>query len=327
MLKRLLVVAAAVVAGMLLALALAVGPATSALADDGHGVDYFANVECSGSSCDLYAETTVSSRGGGSSGGGQRASSGGGGDSGSATCRNNVGQTAPCYDPQLGSITSSGCYRKEVPLLPSAPSGGSMYATSCATSSGVYDALPLIWVPDASPLPSRAAASPPRPVLPPPVVLAVQAARRLALPAPDIHANPVPDKEIVSVPVWVWISQSSWGSRSATASVPGLSVRATATAASVTWRFGDGTTRVCRGPGTPWRPGYDPASPSPTCGHVYMASSSTQRGGAYTVTATLTWSVAWSGGGQSGVFPALTRTSSALFRVAEVQAINIAGAG
>jgi hypothetical protein len=56
---------------------------------------------------------------------------------------------------------------------------------------------------------------------------------------------------------------------------------------------------------------------------VYRRSSAGQPSDSYEVTATTTWSVTWSGAGASGSFPALTRTSSAAFRVAEIQALNV----
>jgi len=42
----------------------------------------------------------------------------------------------------------------------------------------------------------------------------------------------------------------------------------------------------------------------------------------FTVTATVDWSVSWSGGGQAGVLPGLTSTSAVVLRVTESQALN-----
>jgi hypothetical protein len=91
---------------------------------------------------------------------------------------------------------------------------------------------------------------------------------------------------------------------------------------SVTWSLGDGSTVVCNGPGTPYAAGGDPAAPSPDCGHTYARSSAGEPGGVFVVSATVSWGVSWTGGGQSGTLPALTTTSSAQLRVGESQAIN-----
>jgi hypothetical protein len=42
----------------------------------------------------------------------------------------------------------------------------------------------------------------------------------------------------------------------------------------------------------------------------------------FTVTATVDWSVSWSGGGQTGVLPGLTSMSAVVLRVTESQALN-----
>jgi hypothetical protein len=86
--------------------------------------------------------------------------------------------------------------------------------------------------------------------------------------------------------------------------------------------MGDGATVTCTGAGTPFQPGTDPKAPSPTCGHTYRTSSASQPGQAFPVTATVHWTVTWSGAGQGGTFPDMTTTGNAAFRVAESQALN-----
>jgi hypothetical protein len=152
-----------------------------------------------------------------------------------------------------------------------------------------------------------------------PEQVAQMARNRLWLPAPNISANPV-GEQLVNLPTWLWVS--TWHPVSATAAVPGVSVTAIATPTSVSWSMGDGTVVTCAGPGTPFRPGGDPTAPSPTCGHTYGISSANQPRHAFSVTATVHWTVTWSGAGQSGTFPDLTTTGNAAFRVAESQALN-----
>ena len=149
-------------------------------------------------------------------------------------------------------------------------------------------------------------------------LLAQEAVRSLVLPAPAIRLNPAPPAaQLVNVPTWLWLDGSSWGARSATASVPGLSVTATATPVSVTWSTGDGGSVTCHGPGTPWG-GGDPMADSPDCGHTYTRHSGA---GVFTVRATITWNVTWAGGGTSGTEPALTSTATADIRVAETPTV------
>ena len=87
--------------------------------------------------------------------------------------------------------------------------------------------------------------------------------------------------------------------------------------------MGDGSTVACDGAGTPFRRDADPRSSSPDCGYTYRRSSADQPGDAFAVSATVHWSVGWSGAGEVGTFPDLTTTSLAAFRVAESQALNV----
>jgi hypothetical protein len=172
-------------------------------------------------------------------------------------------------------------------------------------------------------IPSGSAAAPP--VLPSPAVLAQQAVSRLTLPSPQIDASPSTNADqLVGLPTWFWLDTAGWRPTTATAAVPGESVTATATPTSVTWKFGDGTTLDCQGPGTPYVAADLPDAPSPTCGHTYAISSAGQPGNAFTVTATVSWSVNWAGGGQAGIVPALQNTATSVLRVADVQSLNTA---
>ncbi|MFD1323235.1 hypothetical protein [Micromonospora sonneratiae] len=155
-----------------------------------------------------------------------------------------------------------------------------------------------------------------------PQALAQVAVSRLRLPAPAIRRNPASAAGVmVQVPVWLWVDGSTWGARSATASVPGMSVTATATPVRVVWTPGDGTADVvCHGPGTPWRAGTDPRAVSP-CGHTYRTSSAGVPGNKFTLRATVTWSVSWAGGGRSGTVPSLMTSSSVGLPVAQSQSV------
>ncbi len=247
------------------------------------------------------------------------------GVTGGGTCRDWRGKSAPCTDPNWGWMGSNGCYwqvdtQYEPPAWDTADQhpgeSGAWFLFTC------LDGFPgtgggIVWMPTAGGLPA-----PP----PAPAVLARQAVNQLVLAGPRIETSPNAE-QLVDVPTWLWVAQSAWVPVSATASVPGESVTATARPSSVTWTLGDGTTIVCQGPGTSYTPRGDPSAPSPDCGHTYRQSSAGQPGLVYAVSATVTWGVTWEGGGQRGGLPALSTTSTATLRVAESQAINTSGTG
>lgn len=147
------------------------------------------------------------------------------------------------------------------------------------------------------------------------------ARERLSLPKPEIAASPTTD-QLVNLPTWLWLD-GGWKAMSATASLPGVSVTATARPRWASWSMGDGGKVTCKGAGTPFGGDADPLSSSPDCGYTYHRSSAAQPGLAFAVSATVHWSISWAGAGQSGTFPDLTTTNSARFRVAESQALNI----
>ncbi|MBI1759245.1 MAG: hypothetical protein HYR62_08480 [Actinobacteria bacterium] len=167
-----------------------------------------------------------------------------------------------------------------------------------------------VWLPDAA-----------APVSP--AALAQEAVSRLRLPTPVIRLNPAPPApQLVFVPTWLWLDPSVWRPVAATASVPGLSVTATATPVRAVWVTGDGATVTCTGAGTPWRVGGDPSAASPSCGHTYRTSSARQPGGVFPVRVSVTWAVSWRGGGSAGGVPDLVTTGVVAVRVVQSNAVN-----
>ncbi|MFV2021704.1 hypothetical protein [Micromonospora sp. LOL_023] len=223
--------------------------------------------------------------GGGQGRGGSGDGSGGGGDGG-------------CYWAPVDG---------DLPPPPGKGPQGGWYAWTCvADGLGTQD--PPVWL-DQAPTVDL-------------VALAQTARSRLRLPSPQIRTNPAAAPFVlVRVPVWLWVDPATWGARSATASVPGVSVTATATPTQVVWSFGDGSDDLaCSGPGEPWKRGTDPLASSP-CGHTYTSSSAVAAGSAFQLQATVTWSVTWSGAGDGGTLAPLTTTSTVSVRVAQSQAI------
>ncbi|MEV8442143.1 hypothetical protein AB0425_32610 [Actinosynnema sp. NPDC051121] len=215
------------------------------------------------------------------------------------------------------SIASgSACRHVQVDYQPpegQPPEPGGWFMVVCSPDGKDPDSHGPVWVP------ANAATSPTMT----PEQVALVARNRLRLSVPSIAASPS-GNQLVHLPTWLWLSDG-WLPSAATASVPGVSVTAVATPTSVTWSIGDGTTVICTGAGTPYTAGTDPKASSPDCGHVYRRSSASQADQAFPVTATVHWTVTWSGAGQSGTFPDMTTTGNASFRVAESQALNNGG--
>lgn len=158
---------------------------------------------------------------------------------------------------------------------------------------------------------------------PSPGELGRQASSRLVLPTLVVSTSPGPGvPQLVRVPTWLWVNADSFGQQSATASVPGMTVTATAAPVSVVWSMGDGSRVECSGAGTPWRAGMNPAAASPDCGHTYVRASTSEPGGVFVVSATVTWRVSWAGGGQTDELDPLETTATTQLRVAESQAVN-----
>jgi hypothetical protein len=155
---------------------------------------------------------------------------------------------------------------------------------------------------------------------PSPEMLGRQARARLDLPEVVIRLNP-PADQLVNLPVWLTLDRTSWTVQSATASVPGVSVTATARPVRASWSMGDGGSVVCDGPGTAWGPGTDPAAASPDCGYTYRRSSAGAAGGRFAVSVAVTWVVTWAGAGQTGTIPGLTTMGTVWVAVQESQAV------
>lgn len=234
------------------------------------------------------------------------------------------GQTVPCTLPAFGWLGSDGCYYNADPGFvpppgdtadepPPGETGGFYLVTCTADTTGTAGGI--VWLQTGT-APGPAAA-------PTPATLAQQAVQQLTLPDFAIDASPSPAADqLVGLPSWLWLAGADWQPTTATAAVPGESVTATATPTTVTWNLGDGTTLVCDGPGTPYGAADTPDEGSPTCGHTFTTSSAGQPHDAFTVTATISWSVTWAGGGKTGTVPDLETTATTTMRVAAIESLN-----
>ena len=128
-----------------------------------------------------------------------------------------------------------------------------------------------------------------------PVTLAYQAIAQMQLAPPQVKSAPgVGQVGLVNMPVWLWVvkSENTWGPIEREASVPGLTVTATARVTAVNWSMGDGKTVRCEGPGTAYSKAMG-VKDSPDCGHRYRKTSREQADCKYKVTATAEWDITW----------------------------------
>ena len=241
-------------------------------------------------------------------------------DNAAPACRTARGTVVDCFDALFGWWSNAdGCYYQRLDPPPPATAwvwaghypDGAVYQATCLELVGSTGGW--IWRPTSPPGFGGAGTL---------AQLADEAIDRLTLSGPDIGMAPDPSKTgLVGLPVWMWtkVAPSTWGPLSATASLPGISVTATARATRIVWSMGDGQQVTCEGPGTPYTRSQGQTS-SPTCGYVYSRSSAGEPDAAYTVTATTTWQIQWSGSGGSGQ-TTQTRTSSVRVRIGELQVL------
>ena len=218
------------------------------------------------------------------------------------------GQVVPCVTED-GWLGNDGCRYLQVDSPPPSrvEEQGASYRPTCP-GDPVGSQRPLVWLPDSE-----------APGLP---ALGRRAVSRLVLPQPALALSPpVGTPQLVRLPTWLWIQPAWWTSRSASASVPGLTVTAVATPVRVHWTTGDGGKYLCDA-GTPYTAGGDPAGASPDCGHTFARPSRGQPGGTFPLSATVTWQVTWSGGGASGTLGPLFSTATVPVQVVESRSVN-----
>lgn len=128
-----------------------------------------------------------------------------------------------------------------------------------------------------------------------PVTLVYQAIAQMQLAPPLVKSAPgVGQVGLVNMPVWFWVdkTQNTWGPIVRTASVPGLSVTATAQVKAVNWSLGDGNTIRCEAAGTPYTKAMG-VKDSPDCGYRYKKTSRELPSCKYPVAATAQWDITW----------------------------------
>jgi len=138
-----------------------------------------------------------------------------------------------------------------------------------------------------------------------------------SIPQHTISVNPT-GPSLVALDTWFWVDGGAIEPVEVTASVPGISVVATAEPGGVTFDFGDGTSLECEDFGTPYVEGA-----TSDCTHAF------DEAGTYTVTATIVWrgSYTVNGGAPIPIETGVQRTATFPLAVNEAQAVNTPGAG
>lgn len=210
-------------------------------------------------------------------------------------------------------------------LPPGGPTPGNWFLVQCPGSAASEAGYPL-WVPtepNAPPVVTGPGASA--------RAVALQAASSIVLPPPSIEMNPAAFS-VVNLSTWLAINPLVWHRYQATASAGLVSATATATPETVTWTMGDGAVVDCSGPGAQYDVNLAPSLQSTSCAYTYTRSSDGEpssdgnpNDGAFTVTATVTWSVTWTAVGApgGGALPSLHTESTESVRVEQVESIGV----
>jgi len=247
----------------------------------------------------------------------------GGGNSASGPSPGSGGASQPhCPDYVPYSVAVPGADGGPPPTGAVQP--GAWYVDLCAVGSPQGIATGVQWFAI-----GQAPGTPP----PDPATVGAQAASELQLPEPSLALSPAAIG-YVNLAEWLSVTQSIWHpfTTSAQACNAGGCTAATATAtpAIVTWNTGDGSIVTCSSPGTAYNPDLSAGAQSTTCSHTYTATSAGQpnpagnlNDAAYTVTAAVTWTVAWSGpDGSAGALPSLITEASTSLKVAQIESVN-----
>lgn len=149
---------------------------------------------------------------------------------------------------------------------------------------------------------------------------------RRRLPAPDVSTAPPPDRGVVNVGTWFWVSRSVWKPWSVTASVATpagpVTVTTTARPSRLILDPGDGRPPVrCAGPGHAWNAAFGDDVRT-GCMYTWRRASTALPGGAYRASLTIQWKVTWrSSLGASGRLPDIRTSTPFMAHVREIQAV------
>jgi hypothetical protein len=160
---------------------------------------------------------------------------------------------------------------------------------------------------------------------PPDPAILLPGATRTATEQIDVPHPAISPNGDVAINLGMWLAVEQAGPYVARAAFnDAVWAETTATLATTTFDFGDGTSPVvCEGFGTPIPlDRIDSAEPGP-CGHVYTDHADI---GPHTLTITATWRVTWQlSNGQSGQLADIVTTAQHDYSVYEVQTVGVSG--
>jgi hypothetical protein len=237
-----------------------------------------------------------------------------------------------CYDSAFGGWYMNGCYYKlSNPQPPTSdvvwlgrPPGGAAYDARCFSITVTGPSWPGTL---ALPWPVWLANPPPKGPGPTPGQVAQLAIAKLVMRGPTNGiAPPVGSYAVVGMPVWLWTTDdplyTHWGPQTQSAGVGGVNVSATATATQIEWHMGDGNTKVCANPGTQYVAGTTAGAVSPTCSYTYTTTSAAAPNQQFSIFGVTTWSITWSGGGQTGAQTLTAQSLPVQLKVESAQALT-----
>lgn len=151
--------------------------------------------------------------------------------------------------------------------------------------------------------------------------LAQRARASVGIEGPSIRTSPEVGKLYVQIPTWLWIEGDWWHGYEATASTGRVTATVTAVPVRADWALGDGAQVTCSGPGVAWQPGMREDATS--CSHTYTTSSASRPGGTFELSATVVLEITWTSNiGGSGTLAPISRSSSRIVEVGEIQAVG-----
>lgn len=211
---------------------------------------------------------------------------GGGGAPGGglSECTRSTGEAIPCTSGSGRWSPTYDCY-----LFPTEQPGPSdpRWATAGGTpETGRFytcDDDPQLWI-----YVENGEAAPPDPA-----VLAQQALGAIQLTVPTVQLAPAPPaKSYVGLDTWMWMPQGQWAPLTNTVTAGATTVTVTIEPRWVTWNMGPGS-KVCYDAGRVWQVGQMPPGSTTSCSFKYTRVSDFQPGGAWPVSAAITWRVDW----------------------------------
>jgi hypothetical protein len=157
-----------------------------------------------------------------------------------------------------------------------------------------------------------------------------QARARVEPRPPGVHVSP--EQAVVRFPTWLWLDESYWQPRAASAATPsGVAVGVRARPVRAEWDLGDGV-KVCDGPGIPWsqaaqdvydaQPETSRGDGDPACTFTFVNASSTRPSGVFDASVSVVWEFSWSlAGVERGVFGSVRVVERWPLTVGEVQTV------